>query len=331
VDPWLTALASPEGSVNALGRPGSIDMRVYSAEEVHAALPWADLADALEDAFIAGDAQAPLRHAHALPGDASLLLMPAWSPDALGVKIVTVMPGAAVRGAGTVQASYLLLDRRTGAPIALIDGEALTLRRTAAASALAAQHLARPDAERLLIVGSGRLAPWLAQAHVALQPELAHVEVWGRNADAAEDVVEALREEGIDAEVALDLRAAVERADLITCATTSREPLIHGAWLRDGTHLDLVGGFRRDMREADDAAILRSRIVVDTYAGALSEAGDLTQPIARGVITREHIVGELAQVLRGDVQGRTHADEITLFKSVGTALEDLAAARWVCR
>jgi alanine dehydrogenase len=331
VDPWLTALASPEGSVNALGRPGSIDMRVYSAEEVHAALPWADLADALEDAFIAGDAQAPLRHAHALPGDASLLLMPAWSPDALGVKIVTVMPGAAVRGAGTVQASYLLLDRRTGAPIALIDGEALTLRRTAAASALAAQHLARPDAERLLIVGSGRLAPWLAQAHVALQPELAHVEVWGRNADAAEDVVEALREEGIDAEVALDLRAAVERADLITCATTSREPVIHGAWLRDGTHLDLVGGFRRDMREADDAAILRSRIVVDTYAGALSEAGDLTQPIARGVITREHIVGELAQVLRGDVQGRTHADEITLFKSVGTALEDLAAARWVCR
>ncbi len=289
------------------------------------------MADALEDAFIAGDAEAPLRHVHALPGDGSLLLMPAWSPDALGVKLVTVMPGAAARGAGTVQASYLLLDRHTGVPIALIDGEALTLRRTAAASALAAQHLARPDAERLLIVGSGRLAPWLAQAHVALQPDLAHVEVWGRNADAAEDVVEALREEGIDAEVAFDLRAAVERADILTCATTSREPLIHGAWLREGTHLDLVGGFRRDMREADDEAILRSRVVVDTYAGVLSEAGDLTQPIARGVITREHVVGELAQVLRGEVQGRMHADEITLFKSVGTALEDLAAATLIIR
>jgi alanine dehydrogenase len=273
----------------------------------------------------------PLRHAHDLQGDGSLLLMPAWSPDALGVKLVTVMPGAAARGAGTVQASYLLLDRHTGMPIALIDGEALTLRRTAAASALAAQHLARPDAERLLVVGTGRLAPWLAQAHVALQPDLAHVEVWGRNADAAEDVVEALREEGIDAEVALDLRAAVERADLISCATTSREPLLRGAWLREGTHVDLVGGFRRDMREADDAALQRSRVVVDTYTGALAEAGDLTQPIARGVITREHVVAELAQLLRGEVRGRLSDADITLFKSVGTALEDLAAARLVCR
>jgi ornithine cyclodeaminase/alanine dehydrogenase-like protein (mu-crystallin family) len=304
-------------------------LRVYSAEEVHAALPWADLADALEDAFVAGDAQVPLRHAHDLQGDGSLLLMPAWSPDALGVKLVTVMPGAAVRGAGTVQASYLLLDRHTGMPMALIDGEALTLRRTAAASALAAQHLARPDAERLLVVGTGRLASWLAQAHVALQPDLAQVEVWGRNADAAEDLVEALRDEGIDAEVALDLRAAVERADLITSATTSREPLLRGAWLREGTHVDLVGGFRRDMREADDEAILRSRVFVDTYAGALAEAGDLTQPIEHGVITREHVVAELAQLLRGEVRGRLTPQDITLFKSVGTALEDLAAASLV--
>jgi ornithine cyclodeaminase/alanine dehydrogenase-like protein (mu-crystallin family) len=306
-------------------------MRVYSAEEVHAALPWADLADALEDAFIVGDAEAPLRHTHALPGDGSLLLMPAWSPAALGVKLVTVMLGAAARGAGTVQSSYLLLDRHSGVPVALIDGEALTLRRTAAASALAAQHLARPDAERLLIVGSGRLAPWLAQAHVALQPELTHVEVWGRNADAAEDVVEALREEGIDAEVALDLRAAAERADLISCATTSREPLLCGAWLREGTHLDLVGAFRRDMREADDDAVLRARVVVDTYAGALAEAGDLTQPIERGVVTRDHVVAELAQLLRGEVRGRLSDADITLFKSVGTALEDLAAATLIVR
>lgn len=304
-------------------------LRVYSAEEVHAALPWADLADALEDAFIAGDAEVPLRHAHDVQGDGSLLLMPAWSPDALGVKVVTVMPGAASRGAGTVQASYLLLDRHTGAPIALIDGDALTLRRTAAASALAAQHLARPDAQRLLVLGTGRLAPWMVQAHVALQPELTHVEVWGRNADAAEDVVEALRDDGIDAEVALDLRAAVEKADLVCCATTSRQPLLRGAWLQEGTHVDLVGGFRRDMREADDAAILRSRVVVDTRAGALSEAGDLTQPIELGIITREHVVGDLAQLLRGEICGRTRNDEITLFKSVGTALEDLAAARLV--
>jgi ornithine cyclodeaminase len=306
-------------------------LRVYSADEVHAALPWAALADALEDAFTAGDSEAPLRHAHALGAGGTLLLMPAWSPMALGVKLVTVMPEAAQRGAGTVQASYLLLDRTTGQPRALIDGEALTLRRTAAASALAAQLLARPDAQRLLVVGTGRLAPWMAQAHVALRPDLTHVDVWGRSADAAEVVVETLREEGIDAEVALDLRHAVEQADVITCATTAREPLLHGAWLKPGAHVDLVGAFRRDMREADDAAVLRARVFVDTHAGALAEAGDLTQPIERGVIAREHVRGELAQLLRGEVDGRLHGDDVTLFKSVGTALEDLAAAALVVR
>jgi alanine dehydrogenase len=304
-------------------------LRVYSAEDVHAALPWAALADALEEAFSAGDSHVPLRHAHDVAGSGTLLLMPAWSPEALGVKLVTVMPGAAARGAGTVQASYLLLDRHTGEPCALIDGEALTLRRTAAASALAAQWLARPDATRLLVVGAGRLAPWMARAHVALRPDLAHVDVWARNADAAEEVVETLRDEGIDAEVALQLRGAVEAADVITCATTAREPLLHGAWLRPGTHVDLVGGFRRDMREADDAAILRACVFVDTFAGALAEAGDLTQPLERGVIARSHVLGELAQLLRGEVAGRSGSDDITLFKSVGTALEDLAAARLV--
>lgn len=307
-------------------------LRVYSADEVHAALPWADLADALEDAFIEGGTEVPLRHAHALGedgGEGTLLLMPAWSAAALGVKLVTVMPGAAAHGAGTVQASYLLLDRATGEPRALLDGEALTLRRTAAASALAAQHLARPDATRLLIVGSGRLAPWMARAHVALNPELVHVAVWGRNADAAEDVVEILRDEGIDAEVAEDLRAAVQAAELISCATTSREPLVQGAWLAPGTHLDLVGSFRRDMREADDAAVARARIVVDTYAGALAEAGDLVQPLEAGVIERGQVLAELAEVLRGEQRGRLAPGDITLFKSVGSALEDLAAARLV--
>jgi ornithine cyclodeaminase len=305
--------------------------RVYSADEVHAALPWAELADALEDAFTAGDTDSPLRHAHDIGARGSLLLMPAWSPAALGVKIVSVMPGAPAHGAGTVQASYLLLDRETGVPRALIDGEALTLRRTAAASALAAQLLARPDAQRLLVVGTGRLAPWMAQAHVALRPDLTHVDVWGRNADAAEEVVETLRDEGIDAEVAFDLQQAVEQADVVTCATTSREPLVKGAWLKPGAHLDLVGGFRREMREADDAAVKRARVFVDAFAGALAEAGDLLQPIERGVIAREHVLGELAQLLRGEVAGRMSAGEVTLFKSVGSAVEDLAAAMLVVR
>jgi ornithine cyclodeaminase len=169
----------------------------------------------------------------------------------------------------------------------------------------------------------------MARAHLALQPGLAHVEVWGRNVDAAEEIVETLRDEGFDAEVAQALHAAVERADIISCATTAHEPLVHGAWLMPGQHLDLVGAFRRDMREVDDAAVLRARVVVDTYAGALAEAGDLLQPIERGLITRAHVAAELAQVLRGEVRGRAAALDITLFKSVGTALEDLAAARLV--
>jgi alanine dehydrogenase len=306
-----------------------MELRVYSAHEVHAALPWQALVGALEAAFVAASTEAPLRHAHAPQGDGTLLLMPAWSPQALGVKVVTVMPGATALGAGTVQASYLLLDRNTGVPRALIDGEALTLRRTAATSALAARHLMRGDATRLLVVGSGRLAPWMARAFIAINPGLVHVTVWGRNADAAEEVVEALRDEGFDTELAVDLREAVEAADVVSCATTSREPLVRGAWLAPGTHLDLVGGFRRDMREADDAAVAGSRVLVDTFAGALAEAGDLLQPIEAGAITREHIVGELAQLLRHEVRGRLHAAEITLFKSVGAALEDLAAAQLV--
>ena len=305
-------------------------LRVYSAAEVHAALPWAALARALETAFVAGATEVPLRHAHGLGAGGSLLLMPAWSNDALGVKLVTVMPQAAAQGLPSVQASYLLSDRHSGAPLALLDGEALTVRRTAAASALAAQRLARADARRLLMVGAGHLAPWLVRAHVSLQPALSQVSIWARRGDRAEALARQLRSEGIAAEAVVDLAAAVAQADVVSCATTSSTPLVQGAWLQPGMHLDLVGGFRPDMREVDDAAVARCGcIVVDTRAGALAEAGDLVQPLARGAIKPEHINGDLAELLRGDCAGRTDRDQVTLFKSVGTALEDLAAAQLV--
>jgi alanine dehydrogenase len=309
-----------------------MSLRVYSAAEVHAALPWAALAQALEDAFVAGDTQVPLRHAHALGGSASLLLMPAWSAGAIGVKLVTVMPQAAVLGLPTVQASYLLSERASGVPLALLDGDALTVRRTAAASALAARHLARKDAHSLLMIGAGHLAPWLVRAHVALRPGLTRVLIWARRLDSARALVRQLRTEGIAAEAAADLAAATAQADIVSCATTATEPVLQGAWLRPGTHLDLVGGYRRDMREADDGAMARCEcIVVDTRAGALAEAGDLVQTLARGVITAARISGELSELLRGDCAGRTSPEQITLFKSVGTALEDLAAAQLVLR
>jgi ornithine cyclodeaminase len=162
-----------------------------------------------------------------------------------------------------------------------------------------------------------------------LRPGLRRILVWGRRAEAAQALASQLADEGLPVRPAADLAAAVAQSQIVCCATTSREPLVHGAWLAPGTHLDLVGGFRPDMREVDDAAVARSRIVVDTLAGALAEAGDMTQPIARGVIRHDTIVGELAQLLRGDVAGRRHREDITLFKSVGTALEDLAAAQLV--
>lgn len=303
-------------------------LRFYAAEEVHAALDYAALAEALARAFAAG-AQVPLRHVHRLGDADSLLLMPAWSEDALGVKLVTVMPGNAARGAGTVQAIYVLLDRATGEPRALLDGEALTLRRTAAASALAARHLARDDAQSLLLVGAGRLAPHLACAHYALRPSLRRVSVWARRESRAQAVAQWLRDQGLPAQAVPQLEPAVRQAQIVSCATTATAPLVHGAWLAPGTHLDLVGGFTPAMREADDAAAARADIYVDTYAGALAEAGDLLGPLASGAITRERIVAELAELVRGEKPGRVRADQITLFKSVGTALEDLAAAAMV--
>jgi alanine dehydrogenase len=299
-------------------------VRVYSAGEVHAALPWAPLAQALEAAFVAG-AQVPLRHAHALSARDSLLLMPAWNAQVLVLKLVTVMPDAP----DTVQATVLVADRATGAPLAVLDGEALTLRRTAATSALAARHLARAEAHTLLLVGSGRLAGWMARAHAALRPALRQVLVWGRRPEAAAALAGTLAQEGLPARAADGLEAAVRAACIVCCATTSDRPLVQGRWLAPGTHLDLVGGFTPRMREVDDAAVAASRIVVDTYAGALAEAGDLVQPLAAGAIRREHVVAELAELLRGQCPGRTRPGEITLFKSVGTALEDLAAAQMV--
>lgn len=302
-------------------------LRFYSAEQVHAALDYAALADAIA-AMLRARPVAPLRHAHPLAHDGALLLMPAWSdrdPAALGVKLVTVMPGNRARGAATVNALYVLLDRETGVPRAVIDGEALTLRRTAAASLLAARHLARQDADNVLIVGTGHLAPYMARAHCRERP-VQRLRIWGRSGVGAQTMAQMLRDEGLPAQAVEDLEEAVRQAHLVCCATTATAPIVHGAWLEPGCHLDLVGGFRRSMREADDAAVARSRIYVDTYAGALAEAADIVEPLERGVIARSDVLGELAELVDGRVAGRRAPEDITLFKSVGTALEDLAAA-----
>ena len=303
-------------------------MRFYSAEEVHAALGLPALADAIAEALNSGTV-APLRHAHPLSATDSLLLMPAWSigdSGSIGVKLVTVLPRNRERGASTVNALYVLFDRASGEPRAVIDGEALTLRRTAAASLLAARYLAREDASNVLIVGTGRLARYMAHAH-CIGREIGRLIIWGRSADGAESLASLLQRERLPAEAAASLERAVADSHIVSCATTATAPIVHGAWLAAGTHLDLVGAFKRNMREVDDDAVARSRVFVDTYAGALAEAADVIEPIERGIIAREHIRGELAELVNGVVPGRRDAGEITLFKSVGTAIEDLAAAR----
>jgi ornithine cyclodeaminase len=302
-----------------------------TSEQLRTALPYPALIPALRAAFRNG-AEAPPRHVHTISpaDDAVLLLMPVWQPSRhTGVKIVTVAPRNPQRQLPTVHSTFMLLDSNTGAPICLMDGEELTLRRTAAASALASGYLSRPDSTRLLVIGTGSLAPYMAAAHCEARP-IGTVMVWGRSAEKAAHTAALLRGQ-VDAgrvgvRIADDLEAAVRNADIITCATTSTVPILHGAWVQAGTHVDLVGGFRPNMREADDELMMSAALFVDTYAGALAEAGDLLQPLESGRIARNAICAELADLCTGRRPGRTDTSQITLFKSVGAALEDLCAA-----
>lgn len=306
-----------------------MELPYVAGAAIHAALDYPSLISALRAAFAAG-AEAPVRASHAVtPAGDRLLLMPAWRHGGdIGVKIVTVFPRNPARGLASVSALYVLLDGASGHPVALLDGEAVTLRRTGAASALASTYLSRPDARVLLVVGTGRLAPYMVEAHRTVRP-IERVLVWGRRAARAEALAYELAEKGVAARAADDLDAALAEADVVTCATTAREPVVPGKSVRAGTHVDLVGGFTREMREVDDALVQRAELYVDTFAGALAEAGDLVQPMERGLLAREQIRAELADLVTGRASGRRDAGAVTLFKSVGTALEDLAAARLV--
>lgn len=306
-------------------------MQIIGGDEIHRLLDFPSLIDALRTMFREG-CEVPARHHHSIAAttttgaSGTLLVMPAWQAGrALGIKIVTVFPDNTKHSLPAVHGTYLLLNAATGLPVAVLDGTALTLRRTAAASALAAGFLARPDSAVHLMVGTGALAPHLVAAHAAVRP-IRQTRVWGRDPRKAAALATRLAAAGLDAAPASRLEEAVAAADIITCATLSKEPLIRGAWLRPGTHLDLVGGFTPEMREADDAAIARARVYLDTDA-ALDEAGDIVQPLRSGHLARERIVGDLFGLARGVCPGRRDAAEITLFKSVGSALEDLAAAQ----
>lgn len=306
-------------------------MQIFDAAATRAALSFERLIPALRTMFARG-CEVPPRHVHELPAGEGAgltsLIMPAWLPGvAYAVKIVNISPGNAARDLPALHASVLLHDAATGVPLALIDGDQITSRRTAAASALAAGWLAREDACHLLIVGAGRVARLLPAAYRVVRP-IARVSVWARSHEAAAALADALRGDGFDAQPADDLAAAAAAADIVSCATLAREPVVYGSWLRAGTHLDLIGSFTPAMREADDEALRGARIYIDTDE-ALAKSGELLGPMARGVFAASDVQGTLAALCRGEVRGRQTVAERTVFKSVGTALEDLAAAMLV--
>jgi alanine dehydrogenase len=309
-------------------------MLELNAAALAACLDRGTLIDALDSAF-REPYTAPTRQQYRLHpggegrgdgrGEGTLLIMPAWnSSGGLGIKIVTVFPDNALRSLPTVCASYLLLDAYSGVERAILDGTELTLRRTGAASALASRYLSNPDSSRLLMVGAGRLAPHLIASHALVRP-IREVRIWGRHIGKARALAASLGSGSFSVEATEDLEAAAGWADIVSCATLSRQPLVLGTWLRPGQHLDLVGAFTAEMREVDDAAIARSELYVDTRAGALCESGEILGAISRGIIEQSAIRGELSDLAANGFK-RPSPQAITTFKSVGAALEDLVAA-----
>ena len=299
-------------------------MKIISAAELARIATYDAVIAALREGFRA-EIATPVRHHHETSAVSTLLLMPAWSAEWTGLKTVVVKTDNAAKNLPTVQASYLLIDNATGATVAIMDGTELTRRRTAAAGALAADYLARPDAATLVLVGAGALGAHFARAHAAVRP-IKNVFIYNRSPDKAKNLAAELRHDSFKAVAVTDLEKAVRQADIISCITTSTTPIVKGAWLRPGTHVDLAGAFKPTMRETDGDVVAGARVFVDTREGALSEAGDLLQARDEGKFDFDSIQGDLFDLCRGVVQGRRNPDEITLFKSSGTALEDLAAA-----
>ena len=302
-----------------------------SSEEIRAAVYYPNLIKAfeamhkeeaaiLEDSLLTqpGTGEHPTR----------FIVRTAWQRGvALGTKMGSVFPSNRNSHLPVVQGGYVLFDGTNGLPLASIDGTELTYLKTAADSGLGSMQLSRPDCRRLLMVGAGGLAPHLVRAHLAARPSINSVRIWNRSADRRDALVQVLADE-IDTEPVDDLAQAVAAADIVSCATMTTLPLIHGAWLQPGTHLDLVGAFTPDMREADDEAVRRARIFVDSRQTTVGEIGELMIPIAHGVITENDVLADHYQLCHGTA-GRTASDQITLFKNGGGGHLDLMTARHV--
>ncbi len=299
-------------------------MKILTQADVARLGAYKDIVVALRQGFRA-EIETPVRHHHDITDVSTLLLMPAWSKDWAGLKTVVFKSDNAAHGLPTIQASYLLIEQKTGETVAMMDGGEITRRRTAAASALAADYLARQDAETMTLVGAGALAPHFALAHAAVRP-LKRVFIYTRSIAKGEALAAELAQQGLETHSVTDLEQAVRQSDIVTCVTTSTVPIVKGAWLKPGAHVDLAGAFKPTMRETDGDVVARASVYVDTREGALAEAGDLLQARDEGKFDFADLKGDLFDLCRGRVSGRASDSEITLFKSAGTAIEDLATA-----
>ncbi len=306
-------------------------MRHITSDEIDKSLNFSNLVENLASAF-KSNWTTPVRAHHTISGigeDKVMLLMPSWTDDSitpyLGVKIVTVVPENGTRNLPSIHGVYYLMDGHTGQPLVTMDGARLTVWRTAAASALASSFLSRENSKVLTMIGAGALSPFMIKAHMSVRP-IEEVFLWNHNIRNAHALAEKLRAEGIPVTSHPDLVTAVGKSDIVSAATLTKTPLILGKWVKPGTHVDTVGAFTPEMRETDDELVSKATIFCDTFAGALKEAGDLVMPIESGVITKEKVVADLFALARNEHPGRTSDSEITYFKSVGTALEDLAGA-----
>jgi ornithine cyclodeaminase/alanine dehydrogenase-like protein (mu-crystallin family) len=299
-------------------------LKILSAEDVARLGSYRDIVEALREGFRA-EIETPVRHHHDISNVSTLLLMPAWSKDWAGLKTVVFKTDNAAKGLPTIQASYLLIEQKTGTTVAMMDGGEITRRRTAAASALAADYLARKDASTLTVVGAGALAPHFVRAHAAVRP-IRRVFINSRTLAKAEALAAELAHDGFEVHSVTDLEHAVRQSDIVSCVTTATAPVVMGRWLKPGAHVDLAGAFKPTMRETDAEVVARSAVYVDTRDGALAEAGDLLQARDEGKFDFANIRGDLFDLCRGTAKGRSSEDQITLFKSAGTAIEDLATA-----
>jgi ornithine cyclodeaminase/alanine dehydrogenase-like protein (mu-crystallin family) len=294
---------------------------------------FAELISVLKHGFSSNEIIVPMRHHHDFPNpevstDSTLLLMPAWNPSKeAGVKIVSVSPENGQFGLPSIQGVYIYLDATQGTIKAILEAKSLTVKRTAAASALASSFLSRENSSSLLMIGTGALSINLIKAHASVRP-IKTVYVWGRTFEKSKAICDALKSETFKCLPINTIEEKISEVDIISCATLSKTPLVLGKYLKEGQHIDLVGAYKKDMREADDEAINKSSVFVDTFQGGLKESGDIFIPLNNGTLKVDDIQADLFQLCSGKKDGRSSKNEITLFKSVGHALEDLVAATY---